>query len=293
MANIGLILLEKNMIYADIILMYNKPILSSKDLQFFKKITFAAGQKASVIQRSGFQSSRKDDTTIVTEADKSTQDYLVKKISNRFKEMNFVYEENFDRNIMNMADGKLTAIIDPIDGTAMFSMNLPFWCVSVGIFSGFEPVYGFIYSPGCNMFFYNDDENALCNEKIITADKSLIPESETNIFFASELIKTYNLTTVGKIRNLGSTALHAVLIANNIASRGLAFIGSGNLWDWAGAIPILAKANCNIKYLSERDVVFKEVAENRYEFPETLLAYSSDDFNLVKQMFELRNTSAL
>lgn len=259
--------------------------LSAKEQQFFKKLVLSAGRKAAKMQRRGFTTMRKSDTTIVTEADRSIQDYLMQKISRHFNNINFVCEENFDPTVMKMSPDVLSVIIDPIDGTAMFSMRLPFWCISVGIFAGLEPKYGFIYSPGCDMLFYNDNRHAFCNGHIITADKSLVPESETNVFFASELIKKYDLAAVGKIRNLGSTALHAALIANNLYSRSLAFIGSGNLWDWAGAIPILMKANCNIRYLSGRNVDFAEIAKNRYMFPETMIAYSSDDFELIQKMF--------
>jgi myo-inositol-1(or 4)-monophosphatase len=263
-------------------------ILSPSDLRFFAKIVLKAGKKARRIQKHGFSAARKDDASIVTEADTLAQEYLVKKISARFKDAAIICEENFDRSKNLMDKEKLSVIIDPVDGTAVFSMGLPFWCVSVGIFDGFKPAYGFIYSPGCGMFFSNDDHSAFCNGRVIKADKQLAPESETNVFFASDLLKNYELAAPGKIRNLGSTALHAVFIADNKKSRGIAFVGSGNLWDWAAAIPILQKSGAGVKYMSGREIDFSEVAANAYRFPEVMLAYSAHDFESAKKIFKAR-----
>ena len=131
----------------------------------------------------------------------------------------------------------MSAIIDPIDGTAMFSMHLPEWCVSVGIFRGYTPVYGFVYSPGFDMLFYNDDSNAYLNGRPLKADRNISVDNETNIFSASEVSNRFIVDFPGKIRNLGSTALHACLAADNARNRTLAFIGKSNIWDWAGAVP--------------------------------------------------------
>lgn len=230
------------------------------------------------VQRRGFSSARKKDLSIVTDADTMVQNYLLKKISARFKNAAVICEENFEPDINLMNEKKMSIVIDPVDGTAIFTMGLPFWCVSLGIFDGFKPAYGFIYSPACDLFFKSDDKNAFCNGTIIKTDKSLAPESETNVFFASELIKDYDLAAAGKIRNLGSTALHAALVAHNTKSRGIAFIGGGNLWDWAGALPILEKAGAGAKYMSGNDIDFSAVAANNCRFPEVILAYSTESF---------------
>jgi myo-inositol-1(or 4)-monophosphatase len=262
--------------------------LSHSDLRFFERIVLKSGNMARKMQLRGFSSARKEDLSIVTDADTSTQKYLVKKISARFKNAAVICEENFDYSI-NLMDGKkMSIVIDPIDGTAIFSMGLPFWCVSVGVFDGFRPAYGFVYSPVCGLFFRSDDENAFCNGVIIKTDKSIKPESETNVFFASELIKDYDLTAAGKIRNLGSTALHAALVAFNTKSRGIAFVGSGNLWDWAGALPILQKADAGVKYMSGKDIDFSAVAANGCRFPEVMLAYSCESFEPARNMINKR-----
>ncbi|MCL2026492.1 MAG: hypothetical protein FWG92_06785 [Leptospirales bacterium] len=262
--------------------------LSYNDLRFFKKIVLKSGNMAHKMQRRGFSLSRKEDLSIVTNADISVHEYLLKKISARFKNAVIVCEENLAPDINLMDEKKMSVIIDPIDGTALFTMGLPFWCVSLGIFDGFRPVYGFIYSPGCGLFFNNDDNSAFCNGTVIKTDKSLAPETETNVFLASELVKEYDLVAAGKVRNLGSTALHAALVAHNTKSRGIAFVGGGCLWDWAGALPILQKAGADVKYMSGKDIDFSEIAANGYLFPEVALAYSAENFEPVRKMIVKR-----
>ena len=263
-------------------------ILSSRDIRFLVSIVRKAGKKAQAIQKKGFEITRKKDTSIVTRADTEVQDFLIRRISSRFPGINLIHEENFDRSVTNIEKDTLSAIIDPVDGTAMFSMYLPFWCVSVGIFRGFEPVYGFVYSPGCDMLFHCDDTSSYCNGRILTVDRELTVDAETNIFYASEVPRLYTLSSPGKIRNLGSTALHACLISDNRRNRALTFIGSGYLWDWAGAIPVIKKAGGNVRYLSGEEVDISEVVTNRYRFPQTMVAYSPDDFELVKSLFRER-----
>jgi len=262
--------------------------LSHNDLRFFEKIVLQSGSIARKLQRRGFSSARKKDSSIVTDADTSVQEYLLKKISARFKDAAIICEESFEPDIRLMDEKKMSVVIDPVDGTAIFTMGLPFWCVSLGIFDGFTPAYGFVYSPSCDLFFSSDDKNAFCNGTIIKTDKSLAPESETNVFFASELIKDYYLTTAGKIRNLGSTALHAALVAYNTKSRGIAFVGGGNLWDWAGALPILQKAGAGVKYMSGKDIDFSAVAANSCRFPEVMLAYSTENFEPARKIIAER-----
>ncbi len=249
--------------------------LTSSDIRFFRKAVCRAGLTALRIQKTGFTASRKADSSIVTDADTTVQDMLVKKISRRFPDAAVICEENFDDSVNLMEEGRLSVIIDPVDGTAVFSTGLPCWCVSVGVYSGFRPAAGFVYSPGCGMFFHSDSEHAWLNGKIILSDQKLRPESETSIFLASENIRDMEVKVSGKIRNLGSTALHACLVAASSSTRAMVFLGEGRLWDWAGALPVLEKAGCRTGYLSGKDLDIREIAMNRYRMTEFAAACSS------------------
>ena len=236
------------------------------------------------MQRGKLDVTRKEDSSIVTQADIWVQNYLTEKLTERFRSFQFISEEETDR-ITDFSGDKISVIIDPIDGTAMFSMHLPIWCISVGIFKGYTPQYGFVFSPGSDLLFYNDDQHSYLNGKKLISDPAIEIEKETNIFYSSE-IKDVSITDFpGKVRNLGSTALHACLTADNSRNRLLAFIGKSYLWDWAGAIPILLKAGVNLKYLSCKDLDYKAIVDNRFELEDYAVAYSAGDFEVIKNIF--------
>lgn len=262
-----------------------KNIFTPEDFTYIKDLIIQAGSNAQEIQKKDLSISRKGDNSIVTIADYQVQELLIKNLSARFPQAVFIHEENFDHSTRLLSEETLAFIIDPIDGTAMYSMYLPIWCISVGVFSGFKPVYGFVNSPGCDMFFYNDDTQAYLNDNPVTVNPEISLERETNIFYASEIPGILNIDFSGKIRNLGSTALHACLTADSRRNRVMAFIGESYLWDWAGAIPVIEKAGGQIKYLSGREPDYQEIIENNYRLSEYLISTSVSDFSKIQKIF--------
>ena len=258
--------------------------LSNRDIAFLKTLTAKAGAMGLRMQKKGLSVSRKEDDSIVTQADLALQDFIVANLRKRFRGIRLIYEEKKSYPSGN-AGGELTAVIDPIDGTAVYTMGLPTWCVSLGLFYGCEPAYGFVFSPGSDMFFWNDHLHSYLNGRVLTADRKMPVDSETNIFYASGVEHEFKILFPGKIRNLGSTALHACLTADNARNRTLAFIGMSSLWDWAGAIPVILKAGGTVRYLSGRDVDYKEVFDNAFTFPEWLLSFSAEDFTSLQRIF--------
>jgi len=261
----------------------DKNFLSGDDINFFIRIVKSAGDAALTFQKQDMDIYRKADRSIVTEADLQSQNFLIKQINSRFTGFNFICEENFSESA-TLSENKINVIIDPIDGTAMFSMHLPFWCVSVGIFAGITPAYGFVYSPGCDLLFHTDDMNSYLNGRKLEVDYNTPIEKETNIFYSSE-IKGITINFPGKARNLGSTALHACLTTDNRRNRLLAFIGKSFLWDWAGAIPIVEKAGGKLKYLDGREIDYKNIAANAFELEDYAVAFNYNDFKEIKKIF--------
>ncbi len=261
----------------------NTEFLSGDDIKFFIETIRAAGDAASMFQKNDMDIYRKADRTIVTDADLAAQKFLIDTISSRFADFNFISEENISESSA-LSQDRMNVIIDPIDGTAMFSMHLPFWCVSVGVFAGDTPAYGFVYSPGSDLLFHTDDEYSYLNGRKLEVDTGIPIEKETNIFYSSE-IKGVKLDFPGKARNLGSTALHACLTADNRRNRLLAFIGKSYLWDWAGAIPVILKAGGKLRYLSGEEINYSRIAANSFEFEDYAVAYNCEDFEVIKKIF--------
>lgn len=261
----------------------NKEILSGNDITFFIETIRAAGDAAFRFQKSDMDIYRKADRTIVTEADLTAQKFLIDKINSRFRDFNFISEENISE-CSALSSDRVNVIIDPIDGTAMFSMHLPFWCVSIGVFAGDTPAYGFVYSPGSDLLFHTDDRYSYLNGRKLEVDTGIPIEKETNIFYSSE-IKGIKLDFPGKARNLGSTALHACLTADNRRNRLLAFIGKSYLWDWAGAIPVILKAGGKLRYLSGQEINYSRIALNSFELEDYAVAFNCNDFDIIQRIF--------
>src|SRR4030067_1315071 len=247
-------------------------LFQASDFAFFKSLLTEAGKRAIKIQNSVIEVRRKRDSSIVTQADLAVQEFLIVQLKKRYDNFNFIFEEGFSGATNAIDDDTISIIIDPIDGSAMFSMYLPLWGSSIGVFKGYHPVYGFVYSPGLNLYFCNDDRYAYLNDEIKLVDRDIHIDTESNIFHASELHNKFFIDFPGKVRNLGSTALHACLTIDNARNRSVAFIGKSNLWDWAGAIPIILQARGDLKYVSGHDIDFWLVFENNYTFPDSLVA---------------------
>lgn len=263
-----------------------KNTIEQKDFEFFREILSDAGKMAMELQNMNIQVERKSDRTIVTQADVKVQNFLLDAIRSRFTGFNYIHEENFEITHNEIDESTLSVIIDPIDGTAVYTMGLPTWSISLGIFRGYTPLYGFVYSPGCRMFYHNDDSHAYLNNTPITVDPYMEIERETNIFITPNIIKNQRISFPGKVRNLGSTALHSSLVANNRANRTLAYIGLAYLWDLAGAIPILLKAGGHMRYANGNEVDIREIVENRYLLPENIILYSIDSFDVFSTILQ-------
>lgn len=260
-------------------------VFKEADFSFFKSVIVEAGDAALRMQKGTIEVSRKSDTSIVTQADLMVQDMLTTKIAARYGDVSFIYEENNPGFYGNIGDDTVTVIIDPIDGTAMYSMYLPVWCVSIGIFKGYTPCYGFVYAPGFDMLFHNDDDNAYMNGHTRVVDRNMTIDTETNIFYASEVLHDFAINFTGKIRNIGSTALHACLTIDNARNRTLAFMGKSYLWDWAGAIPIVMKAGGSVRYLGGTEIDYRTVIQNMCRLADYAIAYSSDGFTSIRKIF--------
>ena len=266
-------------------------MLDDKDLTFIRSLIQRAGRLARRIQKGSIEIKRKSDSTFVTQADILLQNMIIDGIKKKFRSLDvkFISEENFDGSTIDIGPETLTFIIDPIDGTAVYTMGLPTWSVSLGIFEGFIPKYGFVCSPASDLFFHSDDDRAYLNGRTVSARLDFEIDSETNIFFASGLEREYKFDFPGKIRNIGSTALHASLCADNGRNRTLAFFGNrASLWDWAGSIPIILKSGGNLRYINGGEIDYRKVFENRCVFLEHLVAYNAESFSAVQKIFVKR-----
>lgn len=97
----------------------------------------------------------------VTDADYAAEDYVISRIIKKFPDHNILSEEG---GIGNSKRNDYMWIIDPLDGTANFSLSMPVFCVSIALTYKGEIILGAIYDPiHDEMFFGQKNKGAFLN----------------------------------------------------------------------------------------------------------------------------------
>jgi len=97
---------------------------------------------------------RKDDGSLVTEADVAAQHALVLALTKLapVPVLGEEMEEPLQRDIAR--NGGRYWCVDPIDGTTNFSTGFPFFAVSVALMEGDRPVFGIVHDPIADETFF-------------------------------------------------------------------------------------------------------------------------------------------
>lgn len=201
-----------------------------------------------------------NDSDIVTEADKASENAIIAEIRKKYPEHSILAEESgADDNL-----GEYEWVIDPLDGTTNFSNGLPNFCVSVGIRHRGETVVGVVFAPYLGeLFTAVKGEGAFCNGKrIACGQKTDIREAVVSTGFPVDKDRTTdnNIDNVARVlpnvrgmRRLGAAAID------------ICYVAAGNLdayweinlheWDVCGALLIASEAGaCHDFFRDDRNV---------------------------------------
>lgn len=182
---------------------------------------------------------------IVSQADRETEDIVVEGLRKSFPVDGVLGEERGRRP----GTSDYLWVIDPIDGTANFVRGIPFWCVSVGLLKGDEPVAGFIVNPVVGEFYAAaKGHGATLNGKPIRAsDTADIKEARVGLGFSYRRPVAAHVAAIEALLNheceysrLGSGALGMALTADGrLDGYWEAHI---NIWDVAAGLCIVKEA---------------------------------------------------
>lgn len=202
----------------------------------------------------------KPDDSIITKVDPMVESFLVERIASAFPGANILAEEkvrDFD------SDVPCTFALDPIDGTDAFSQSMTGWCISLGLLNqDLEPVAGIIFAPSLDLLLFADvGKSATLNGKKVAAEDRGDPLSgKSNIMVTSTIHHQLDLSRFpGKIRSIGSAALH--LAGPVIYSGVVAAIdgGRGYIWDVAGAHAIMRSVGYAFEFFSGKAVTYSSM----------------------------------
>ncbi len=188
-----------------------------------------------------------DPRDIVTSVDMSVSKFLIEEIRNMFPGDSIYSEEGGG---VEHEGGRLW-VIDPIDGTANFSRNIPHFSVCVGFLEGGVPSAGGVYNPATKeLFSFKKGAGAFLNgERIHTSP--IADLSQAHVFFHAGRKKelwdwggeSYRklLANANKTKNFSGFALDTCFVAAGRIEANIYGALTQTL-DLAPALGILAEA---------------------------------------------------
>jgi myo-inositol-1(or 4)-monophosphatase len=152
-------------------------------------------------------------------------------------------------------------VVDPLDGTANYSRDIPLCCVSIALISSFQPVLGVIYDFNNNDLYEGSVETkALCNNQEISVSKvnsfydgvllTGLPNN-TDYSDGSLLKMVKDFQNWKKVRMIGSAAMAAVYVAS--AKADLYSEKKTYLWDIAAGAAIVNAAGGDALILNQNE----------------------------------------
>ena len=164
--------------------------------------------------------------------------------------------------------GKTFWVIDPLDGTANYSRNIPICCVSIALISNLEPVIGVIYDFNNEGIYEGSTEseaklnnkniyvsnNSKKNESILLTGLPLLTDYSDAALL--DMVKDFQLWK--KVRMIGSAAMAAAYVASAKADM---YKEQGSfLWDIAAGAAIVNAAGGCAKIINQKENYQVDVA---------------------------------
>jgi myo-inositol-1(or 4)-monophosphatase len=184
----------------------------------------------------------------LTEADGAIETFLSERLAVEFPEDGFQGEESG-----RAREGRLRWVVDPIDGTSNYARGASRFCVSIGLIEERTPLLGVIVAPALGeVFSARVGAGAALNGKPIRAAATTdLARASVECGWSPRLPNPLYYTLIARVMNRGAN-----MRAGGSGALGLADVAAGrldayvelhiNLWDVAGALPILAEAGAMV-----------------------------------------------
>ena len=232
------------------------------DIDFSRELKIA---KKAALEAGNFLRNKKNLNRTISSTDRDIKlqadieaEKIIKDIINNDSSFGILAEES---GMSSEKSYKNLWIVDPLDGTANYSRNIPLCCVSVAMLSDTKPVLGVIYD------FNNDDlyegsinTSATLNGHEISVSKTLKSQEGVLITglpndtdYSDKAIKEMvkNFQDWRKVRMIGSAALASAYIASGKAD--LYMENKSYLWDIAAGAAIVNAAGGEALILNQNE----------------------------------------
>jgi fructose-1,6-bisphosphatase/inositol monophosphatase family enzyme len=223
----------------------------SKELDFGIKLAQESGKiMRDYFNRKDKNLAWKSDDTPITDADKKINQLVIRKVKTSFPDHGILGEEE---SLYENED--LIWVVDPIDGTAPFSLNMPVSTFSLALVdrrNGGQPVVGIAFDPYLNnMYTATKGQGTYLNgNRLKTSNASTFNKSYVSIqggVFDSDKVDYQASAVMDKIRLMGARQFNivsGVYLTVKIASGDflLVSMGNGAPWDTAASALIVEEA---------------------------------------------------
>ena len=222
------------------------------DINYIKELTIA---KNAAVEAGNFLKKNKNNINITlssTNRDIKLQaDIDAEKIIKDLIRKNSNFEILAEESGMSSEESQKNLwVVDPLDGTANYSRNIPLCCVSIALLKDYKPVLGVIYDFNNDELYEGSINTSAClNGQEITVSK--INRSQEGILVTGlpndtdysdqammEMIQ--NFQNWRKVRMIGSAALASAYVASGKAD--LYIENKSYLWDIAAGAAIVNAA---------------------------------------------------
>ena len=228
-----------------------------KEIQTAKDAAKAAGKLLDVNKKDLNQSIYSSDTDIKLKADVEAEN-LIKSILSRRSNFPILAEES-GKSENNLEE--TFWVVDPLDGTANYTRDIPLCCVSIALMHNMEPVIGVIYDFNNNNLYEGSfDGEAKLNESIIKVSDVKEPKegilvtglpNNTDYSDSALLKMVKDFQEWRKVRMIGSAAIASCYIASAKADVYKEF--GTYLWDVAAGAAIVNAAGGKAEITNFRD----------------------------------------
>jgi myo-inositol-1(or 4)-monophosphatase len=228
-----------------------------KEIQIAKDAAKAAGKLLDENKKDLNQSIYSSDTDIKLKADVEAENLIKSILSSRSNFPILAEESGKSKNELE----ETFWVVDPLDGTANYTRDIPLCCVSIALMHNMEPVIGVVYDFNNNNLYEGSFEGeAKLNESIIEVSDVNKPKEGILItglpnntdYSDSALLKMVkDFQEWRKVRMIGSAAIASCYIASAKADVYKEF--GTYLWDVAAGAAIVNAAGGKAEIANFRD----------------------------------------
>lgn len=164
--------------------------------------------------KTGITIEHKGSIDLVTDADRASEEYVVRELTRAFPHHGILGEEG----ARIQGTSEYLWVIDPIDGTTNFAHGFPYFAVSLGLLKGDEVVLGIVYNPMVEECFVAERGSGafLNGQRIAVSKQESLQESLLTTGFP------YDIATTAQ-DNMASFAM------TNKLSQGVRCLGAASL----------------------------------------------------------------